>query len=387
MRHAARAAFVLALLATACRPDSVRTPGPREVGSWRVIADGPLRPGYGHEAVWTGDEMLVWGGSRVDPETLRAVGNRGGAAYDPATDTWRKIPDAPIRGGGGYSVTWTGDEMVVWGDPDGGRATKGNRAAAFDPETNTWRRLDPGPLAPRSGAFVVWTGDELVVWGGYLTKRERESYDGEGAAFDPETGSWRRLPEAPLPAGYDAMGAWTGTEVIVLASPPGTGADDYPKFAEAAAYDPARSSWRDIDDPPFVTHVSPPAAYLDDKLMLLSLGGSVDGGEVDGYGKSYETGGVYDVRAGEWRSHAPPPAAPNQTWEHIALEDEVVLDGLAYDPARDAWRILPKFPLRAREFPAMAWTGSELIVWGGAARSIGDPPPPLADGAAYTPPR
>jgi hypothetical protein len=122
---------------------------------------------------------------------------------------------------------------------------------------------------------------------------------------------------------------------------------------------------------------------------LLSLNGEVDGGEVNGYGKSYETGGILDMAAEEWLEHSDPLRRPNQTWPQVALEDEVVIDGLAYDAEHDSWRRLPRFPLKPREFPVTVWTGRELIVWGGALRPSGnvivDPPPPLNDGAAYTP--
>jgi hypothetical protein len=73
------------------------------------------------------------------------------------------------------------------------------------------------------------------------------------------------------------------------------------------------------------------------------------------------------------------------------MGDEIVIDGLAYRPSTDSWRKLPEFLLREREFPVVVWTGKELIVWGGAKKPLGnrivDPPPPLKDGAAYTPPK
>lgn len=364
---------------------------PGEPDSWRVITESPLTPGYGHDGVWTGKEMIVWGGSRLDPDTLVTTPMRDGAAYNPRTDSWRRISPAPIKGGPGYSVLWTGEEMLVWGDPDRGRATKGNRGAAFDPASNEWRRIPAGPLSGRSGHLAVWTGDEMIVWGGWLTSHKRERYDGEGAAFDPTTNEWRMLPDAPLPAGYDAMGAWTGEEVIVMVTPLGNEPEDYPKFDEVGAFKPSTNAWREIESPPFVSYVSPPVAFLDEQLLVLSLGGEVDGGEVNNYGRSYDTGGIYDVSADEWRAHSDPPTRPNQTWPQIALDDEVVIDGLAYDADADSWRVLPEFPLHPREFPVRVWTGRELIIWGGAELPRGnrhvDPPPPLNDGAAYTPPR
>lgn len=73
------------------------------------------------------------------------------------------------------------------------------------------------------------------------------------------------------------------------------------------------------------------------------------------------------------------------------MDEEIVLDGLAYRPSTDTWRALPEFPLRAREFPVVVWNGRELVVWSGAEAALGgtivDPPPPLSDGAAYTPPQ
>jgi hypothetical protein len=192
-----------------------------------------------------------------------------------------------------------------------------------------------------------------------------------------------------LPAGYDAMGAWTGEEVLVMSTPMGNDPEDYPKFDELAAYEPVSDSWRSLARPPQVSYVGPPIAFVDDKLSVLSLGGTVDGGEVDNYGKDYETGGIYDYSSDRWRPHADPPQRPNQSWEQTAMGDEIVIDGLAYRPSSDTWRTLPEFPLREREFPVVVWTGRELIVWGGAKEPRGnviiDPPPPLYDGAAYTP--
>jgi hypothetical protein len=336
--------------------------------------------------------MIVWGGSaRPDSgEPLDFVAARDGAAYDPEADTWRAISRAPIPGGVGYSAIWTGEEMIVWGDASPIGRGKRTAGAAYHPDTDRWRIIADAPLAPRAGHLAVWTGKEMIVWGGFLTAYERERYDGEGAAYDPATDSWRMLPSAPLPAGYDAMGGWTGSEVVVLATPMGDEPVDAPRQAAAAAYEPGRNAWRRIAQPPMAAFVSPPAVSLDGEVVLLSLGGTVDGGEVNGYTRPYATGGIYSVAQDEWRLHADPPEHPDQTWPQVAMGDAVVIDGLAYNPEEDSWRPLPEFPLAPREFPSLVWTGEELIIWGGAERPQGnvivDPPPLLGDGAAYRPP-
>jgi hypothetical protein len=45
------------------------------------------------------------------------------------------------------------------------------------------------------------------------------------------------------------MGAWTGEEVLVMSTPMGIDSEDYPKFDELAAYDPASDSWRSLARP------------------------------------------------------------------------------------------------------------------------------------------
>jgi hypothetical protein len=67
----------------------------------------------GHVANWTGSEMLVWGGS---PLTLNAPDN-GGGRYDPSTDTWVPISMGANAPSSRYEQTavWTGTEMIVWG--------------------------------------------------------------------------------------------------------------------------------------------------------------------------------------------------------------------------------------------------------------------------------
>jgi hypothetical protein len=53
-----------------------------------------------------------------------------------------------------------------------------------------------------------------------------------------------------------------------------------------------------------------------------------------------------------------------------------------YDPTTNTWSPLPKSPLRGREPAVTAWTGTELIIWGGQAVTDGQY---LTDGATLGP--
>jgi hypothetical protein len=64
--------------------------------------------------------------------------------------------------------------MLVWGR--GG-------AAAYEPARDTWQRLPAGPLSARIEQSAVWTGRELIVWGGEACADACLRRD--GAAFHP----------------------------------------------------------------------------------------------------------------------------------------------------------------------------------------------------------
>jgi hypothetical protein len=64
-----------------------------------------------HTGVWTGSEMIVWGGWQGSGLYLNS-----GGRYNPSTDSWTattmsNAPDARIN----PSAVWTGSEMIVWG--------------------------------------------------------------------------------------------------------------------------------------------------------------------------------------------------------------------------------------------------------------------------------
>ncbi|HEY9476045.1 MAG TPA: hypothetical protein VIS06_19625, partial [Mycobacteriales bacterium] len=171
--------------------------------AWRDLpAVPPVQP-YTVASVWTGSELLV-AGRAATPD---GVGYNVAAAYRPATDTWRTLPAPPPFTGthpGQVQAVWTGREMLLWGAAI---------QAAYDPVTNHWRRLTalppgPGQIGP-GGHVMVWTGRQMIIWGGCCGGTEAG-----GAAYDPATDSWRRLPPAPLAARY-AVGAWTGRELVL----------------------------------------------------------------------------------------------------------------------------------------------------------------------------
>ncbi len=69
-------------------------------------------PRYQFAAVWTGRQLLVWGGLRWTPADTPPP---RGEAYNPATNSWTALPAAPLRGRANPVAVWTGRQLIVWG--------------------------------------------------------------------------------------------------------------------------------------------------------------------------------------------------------------------------------------------------------------------------------
>jgi hypothetical protein len=79
---------------------------------WRLLPAMPL-PRFGFAAVWTGHRVLVWGGLAGSNPTWAPPAH--GEAYNPAANQWTALPASPLRGRAFPSAVWTGHQMIVWG--------------------------------------------------------------------------------------------------------------------------------------------------------------------------------------------------------------------------------------------------------------------------------
>ena len=197
--------------------------------TWRPVSTlgSPLRRSS-NPAVWTGSEMIVWGG---DDEP-----GPHGDAYDPVTDSWRVIatdgapPDRSFHTG-----VWTGSEMIVWGGSFGDEVTA--TGGRYDPAADLWRATtEDGAPAGRQYHTAVWTGSEMIVWGGYDDGSEFDT----GARYDPDGDAWTETSrDGAASPRLRHTAVWTGSEMIVWG---GSGPDcgDRWDCASGSRYDRAR---------------------------------------------------------------------------------------------------------------------------------------------------
>jgi hypothetical protein len=181
-------------------------------------------------AVWTGDEMIVWGGAGCS--TPDCWGTRhslsDGARYRPADDIWTPMSN-DLDDRLGHAMVWTGAEVLVWGgfwfvegvgpgaggwNPD----TYGVRGdgARYDPATDVWTPLAAAGAPEARWPYGLWTGDALLLWGGWAPTRYYEPPVQGGARYDSTTDAWAPIasdnePEERI---YPTV-IWTGEEMLV----------------------------------------------------------------------------------------------------------------------------------------------------------------------------
>ena len=175
--------------------------------SW-TPTNGPPDGRKSPRAVWTGTEMIIWGG------VFDTTGASAGGRYNPATDNW--TPTSTINapsGREGHTAIWTGTEMIVWGGTD--NSTNFNTGGRYSPVTNTWTvtSTSNAPTA-RQDHTAVWTGSEMIIWGGWNGFDGNTVFD-TGGRYNPNTDSWTATSTANAPAARAIHTAvWTGSEMV-----------------------------------------------------------------------------------------------------------------------------------------------------------------------------
>lgn len=176
-----------------------------------------------------------------------------------------------------------------------------------------WQAVAGAPLGPREQALGLWTGREVLLLGGSDATPCPPSAScaldptplADGAALDPDTGRWRPLAAAPVPL-LGAQGKVIGSTAYVL---------PYASRRELLAYRIDRNTWTRLPVP-----FDPQAGYV---LV----------------------------------------AAGDRLVAHRSSDETQPGKDYLFDPAKAAWTVLPADPLGAAWDRTMAWTGRELMLF------------------------
>ncbi|HEV8202500.1 MAG TPA: hypothetical protein VGS03_21010 [Candidatus Polarisedimenticolia bacterium] len=314
-------------------------------------------------AVWTGAEMIVWGGYDAFTDSDTNTGGR----YNPATNSWSATTttNAPELRDSHVGV-WTGTKMVLWGGCDIIFNPK-NTGSRYDPATNTWAATTTtNAPAGRIYTTAVWSGSKMIVWGGWNGTKDLDT----GAFYDPATDVWTATAKQGSPTARDTHSvAWAGSRMVIWG-----GQDDLTVGQNTGArFDPAANTWTATS----LTN-APTGRWMHSTVStgsLMIVWGGFDGASDQG------TGGLYDPATDTWTATST-TNAPLARESHVAVwagevsdlilwggEDDsahVLNTGGRYNPATGVWTATsttgtPLWGLLG----ASIWTGTEMIVWGG----------------------
>ena len=328
-------------------------------------------PRAAHSAVWTGTEMIIWGGGS---------GLRTGGRYSPASDSWTPTNEASAPSArANHTAIWTGSEMIVWGGAGGGLVNSGGR---YSPASNSWAPTSlVGAPDPRYRHTAVWTGTEMIVWGGF---NQGSAELNTGGRYAPSTNSWTTTTTtgAPVPRG-DYSTVWTGTELIIWG-----GFTNFDRVNSGGRYSPSTNTWTTTSTASCPTaRRNHTAVWTGDEMVVWGGDGSGTNGDV-----YFDSGGRYSPASNSW-APTNPAGAPSPRSFHTALwtgSEMIIWGGLSpglrlnsggrYSTASNTWT-----PTSTEGAPegrlghSAIWTGTEMIVWGGAGS-----PPRLRSGGRYS---
>lgn len=328
--------------------------------TWTPLAvEGEIpRPRIDFGIVWTehdkdnprSDRVLLWGGrgwrgkyNGMHEEIIEDLDD--GAVLDTKSNHWGAMSPSPAKLRAGFSITWTGSEMVIIGGADEEHTYpyNGPTAAAYDPLTDTWRvpHLGNDPKFQRGFHTTVWTGSKILVWGGF----EPNSCSTQGYVYDPVTDSSRlmSIEGAPSTRAFHTA-VWTGRAMFVWG---GRALDkdcrEAGRLNDGAMYDPVTDRWTSPSIPQVKGVSRHQALMLDDRVMIW--------------------GGVDDN-------------------SDASFDNRVLM----YDLVDNKWSITsPLGPVGRSDF-VMLYTGRDVVVWGGMQKtSPYNPADFLDDGGIYVP--
>lgn len=197
--------------------------------------------------------------------------------FDPKTRQWSQGPRIPanrLRGSAGAAM-YDGKLYVVGGSTNGHDGGDVNWFDVYDPATDSWNSLADAPTR-RDHASAIVVDDKLIVAGGRQTDHPDTFANlvSRTDIYDFKTGKWSRGPNIPTPRA-GAMTVGFGNDVVLAG-----GETERSGAAEKTvqAYNSKTNQWRTLPSLKQGRH-SGGAAVLDGIMHVISGNGTRGGGD------------------------------------------------------------------------------------------------------------
>lgn len=335
---------------------------------WHTMAASPLSTREYATSVWTGKEVLVFGGDRYPcAPNAKCVAPTDppladGAAYDPATNSWRRIAPAPLPVPRA-SAARVGQTVYALIDPDYNLKTfaaQHQTFAAYSVAKNSWTVL-PRPDAGTANLVLAAVGDRVVAY-----RSPKETAQDRDFVWDAAKKAWRALPADPTgPFDGRVLTGVDGDAVVIGTKPDVPAAAGNSERVIASRLDLGAKRW---------THLRAADVAADAPQWWSAAGLAVNatpGRTVDG---RLRLGGILDPSGrGRWtRLPAQPGGLTDKNagfeWAQAGGGDWVVAGRYALNARTLTWKKIDA-PAELRGYlqgPSVTWAGDRLFVWGGA---------------------
>lgn len=316
-----------------------------------------------HSAVWTGSNLIIFGGVDGDGNTL----NTGGT-YNLASDSWTPTSTAGVQGFDLHSAIWTGSRMIIWSEGIG---------QSFDPQTNSWSPISStNAPSTRNQHSAIWTGTKMIIWGGVHPSTGNRL--NSGGIYDPISDSWESITLTDAPsARYQHVAIWHSDHMLIF------GGRNWLNqlLRSGAAYNPETDTWTAIDN------TGAPAGALHFGFFSETKGLVIPGNPIS----------FFDFNQNQWTTVQENQSITIQSHTDSAyalcgsrafmfggmnLGGDFPNQGVLFDIASEQWTSLPtqSAPSGRRNHSGIC-AGNSFIVWGG----VQDPATTLNTGGIFTP--
>lgn len=334
-------------------------------GKWVRTAESPLSARNDAALAWTGKEIIVFGGWKFFcPPTASCIGPsdppfRDGAAYNPLTDSWRKIADAPAGITGNSNVTVGSDIFVFGRDDSVGSAP---RLLQYRSSLDRWDAVElPANL---TGIAMAAAGSNVLVY----DRTDERGSTGDWL-FNTTTTQWTQLPEDPLGPSFNRQYVALGDDLYLFAkaltaSPGGASGPSYLRAARLRG-----QQWSLL---PAADSIGAAPDLIAGKRLIAPILGCADGGRTNGYGRCIPYGAVFDTATDTWQAL---PNAPGRGIKYFessgGFSDSDLTLRMTGRPALDAmtneWFLLPLLDADRNTQRSLRATGPYGFAFGGAS--------------------
>lgn len=362
-------------------------PAVGDFGSWQALPmSGAPQERYSYSFVWAGDRAIVWGGNDLFDIPLST-----GASFVPATNQWIDVADdgAP-QARWRHTAVWDGDGMIVWGgNPCLGEDEACTQAtsdgARYNPGQDGWTSMKGATYSPieRIEHASLWTGEQLQVWGG--VRASNASTD--GGIFTPATATWSNPDCENVGSRRLHTAVWTGTQALIWG---GRSAVNTVSMASGGArYSPLTGTCDSISSEGVTRRYSHTAVWLGEEMIVWG-GRSTEGADYPPGGMRYRPG------IDSWLLMSS-GSGPSPRYGHVAIaagNNEMLVwgglngatflgDGYRYRLSTNSWvgELSGALVPEPRAFHSAIWADDKMIVWGGLMSGL----VPADDGGAYSP--